>query len=436
MEEEGKIFVGGLSWDTKEDGLTGYFQSFGEVASCVIMRDANTQRSRGFGFVTFRETATVGKVLKAASHLLDGRKIDPKPAVPRGSQPPPVGRAPNGVPRGRPGPEGGRPWQPTAVMGPPGAAASRGPYTGPTKKIFVGGLSPTTTEEDVKSFFSTHGTVTEVILKYDQTNNRMRGFGFVTFDTESVVDELVSKHYVQINTKTVEIKKAEPRNQSNGPNPQFMNRSVPYWDPAYYPYPRGGYGPPPNSGAPYYPNAAYAASPTAAYNGPSYPAYSTGAGAYGASHYGGSGAAPSYGSAGYPSYATTGGYGNASAGGYESYNGSSGQSAHRSSYHTDSGYGAASSGAPAGAYAAENHSPVAPMPYASGGASSSYGQQAAAPSTVTTSSADVHQYAAAAAAYSNEYRSAPATAGPSYAQQSTVGPTPAQQGQQRQYAGY
>lgn len=45
--------------------------------------------------------------------------------------------------------------------------------------------------------------VTEVILKYDQGNHRMRGFGFVTFDSEATVERLVEKHYVTINSKSV-----------------------------------------------------------------------------------------------------------------------------------------------------------------------------------------------------------------------------------------
>lgn len=40
----------------------------------------------------------------------------------------------------------------------------RAPYTGPTKKIFVGGLNTNTTEEDVRSYFSSHGTVSTTVL--------------------------------------------------------------------------------------------------------------------------------------------------------------------------------------------------------------------------------------------------------------------------------
>ena len=52
-QEEGKLFVGGLSWETNQDSLLRYFSRFGEVIDCVVMKNAETGRSRGFGFVTF-----------------------------------------------------------------------------------------------------------------------------------------------------------------------------------------------------------------------------------------------------------------------------------------------------------------------------------------------------------------------------------------------
>ena len=41
-EEQGKLFVGGLSWDTTQDSLLRYFARFGEVIDCVVMKNADT----------------------------------------------------------------------------------------------------------------------------------------------------------------------------------------------------------------------------------------------------------------------------------------------------------------------------------------------------------------------------------------------------------
>ena len=48
-----KLFVGGLSWGTTDDGLHGAFSRFGEIVEAKVITDRETGRSRGFGFVTF-----------------------------------------------------------------------------------------------------------------------------------------------------------------------------------------------------------------------------------------------------------------------------------------------------------------------------------------------------------------------------------------------
>jgi len=46
-----------------------------------------------------------------------------------------------------------------------------------TKKIFVGGLSATTSLEDIKAYFEQFAKVKEAMLAYDKVTNRHRGFG-------------------------------------------------------------------------------------------------------------------------------------------------------------------------------------------------------------------------------------------------------------------
>ncbi|UJR35422.1 hypothetical protein I4U23_028179 [Adineta vaga] len=69
-----KMFIGGLSWQTTPENLKNYFTQFGEVLECMIMKDAITKRSRGFGFITFKDANSVENVL-AKDHTLDEKQV-------------------------------------------------------------------------------------------------------------------------------------------------------------------------------------------------------------------------------------------------------------------------------------------------------------------------------------------------------------------------
>jgi len=48
-----KLFIGGLAWHTTDETLQEGFQQFGKVEEAVVVKDRDTNRSRGFGFVRF-----------------------------------------------------------------------------------------------------------------------------------------------------------------------------------------------------------------------------------------------------------------------------------------------------------------------------------------------------------------------------------------------
>ncbi|KAI5070831.1 hypothetical protein GOP47_0015174 [Adiantum capillus-veneris] len=74
--EGSKLFVGGISFRTTEDGLREAFGAHGEVVDAKIIMDRETGRSRGFGFVTYyKEEDADAALSKLNGHNLDGRAI-------------------------------------------------------------------------------------------------------------------------------------------------------------------------------------------------------------------------------------------------------------------------------------------------------------------------------------------------------------------------
>nr|CAB3253735.1 heterogeneous nuclear ribonucleoproteins A2/B1-like [Phallusia mammillata] len=184
-DDAGKLFVGGLSWATTDDKMRDYFSQYGMVIECKVMKDKVTDNPRGFGFVKFENPDSVAAVMKARPHVLDEKQVDAKPCTPKDVQQ-------------------------------KKKEADRLHVT--THKIFVGGLPRDISEEEVKSYFNSFGTVLEVNFAISKLDNKNKGFGFVTFSDADGAQKAISKHYHEVGGKRVEAKKAEPRDSSNRSN--------------------------------------------------------------------------------------------------------------------------------------------------------------------------------------------------------------------------
>lgn len=71
-----KIFVGGLAWETQRDTMRKYFEQFGEILEAVIITDRATGRSKGYGFVTFKDPESARGACMDPTPIIDGRRAN------------------------------------------------------------------------------------------------------------------------------------------------------------------------------------------------------------------------------------------------------------------------------------------------------------------------------------------------------------------------
>ncbi|KAK9072193.1 hypothetical protein SSX86_008625 [Deinandra increscens subsp. villosa] len=71
-----KVFVGGLAWETPMDAMRDHFQKYGDILEAVIISDKTTGRSKGYGFVTFKDPESANKAYEDPSPVINGRRAN------------------------------------------------------------------------------------------------------------------------------------------------------------------------------------------------------------------------------------------------------------------------------------------------------------------------------------------------------------------------
>lgn len=161
-----------------------------------MIRDRNTSRPRGFGFVTFKDEAAIEAVMAKEVHMIDGKEIDVKRSHQKESQ------------------------------------------SSSSKKLFVGGMPNTVTQEDMHGYFSGYGPVTEAQVMYDHMTGRSRGFGFVMFEQEEHAQTCLFGGPHRLNGELVDVKPATPKVSSMNKGPGGMGGGMRDGSFSYpYPYP-------------------------------------------------------------------------------------------------------------------------------------------------------------------------------------------------------
>lgn len=96
--------------------LRDHFGQYGEIESINVKTDPTTGRSRGFAFIVYVDAGSIDKVVAAGEHIINNKKVDPKKAKARHG------------------------------------------------KIFIGGLTPEISDDEIKAFFGQFGNVSFIVF--------------------------------------------------------------------------------------------------------------------------------------------------------------------------------------------------------------------------------------------------------------------------------
>ncbi|KAI1698918.1 RNA recognition motif domain-containing protein [Ditylenchus destructor] len=145
LAQKFKLFVGGLSKETSVETLRKYFSKFGQIVQCAIPRN-EVNGSRGFGYVTLKSQEAINNALNSSPHCIDNKNVNVSLAGPRQRE-----------------------------------------FT-----IIVQKLSPNTTNESLRAFYSRFGELTQCNIKFDRQTGQSRGFGYVSFCSQKELNSAIN----------------------------------------------------------------------------------------------------------------------------------------------------------------------------------------------------------------------------------------------------
>ncbi|CAM6127641.1 unnamed protein product [Calypogeia fissa] len=169
-----KLYVGNLPWSVHSKQLAEVFQDVGNVELVEVIYDRDTQRSRGFAFVTMTTVEDAERAIEMLDKTeLEGRIIKVN------------------FPLQRDGPRMREPRE--YGSRPPRREGGFGGNYGSENKLFVGNLSWSVDDVSLDSLFQEYGKVLEAKVVYDRDTGRSKGFGFVTLSSSAEVNLAISK---------------------------------------------------------------------------------------------------------------------------------------------------------------------------------------------------------------------------------------------------
>ncbi|KAI1702984.1 RNA recognition motif domain-containing protein [Ditylenchus destructor] len=150
LDDKYRIFVGGLLKETSQETLYDHFSQFGDIFACNIVYNEDNL-SQGFGYVVYKSQDSVDSALNSRPHSIDNKVVFVEHA---------------GSPRRR------------------------------ELTLFIGNLSPHTTDESLRGHFSKYGQLTQCNVKTDRQTGQSRGFGYVGFASKEEFERARAAHHI------------------------------------------------------------------------------------------------------------------------------------------------------------------------------------------------------------------------------------------------
>jgi len=170
-----EVFVKSLPFSATEEEVKKFFEGCGAIENVYLLRGRD-RRPKGSGFVRFANKESVAKAVAKNNSELGGRPLTIEEAKPKED----------------------RPAQPRESQ--------------TSTSVFIGNLSYTTTEEDLRKFFEGAGAIKAIRLASDR-NGQSKGFAHIDFETEEQAGKAVQKSGSELGGRTLRVDYANP----NGP---------------------------------------------------------------------------------------------------------------------------------------------------------------------------------------------------------------------------
>ncbi|PPS09227.1 hypothetical protein GOBAR_AA11418 [Gossypium barbadense] len=173
-----KLVINGISTEMNEMILRRHFSAYGKVKHVVVYA------KKSIAFITFVDPSKA-QISLQQQHIILGRKVEVRPAKPKVE----IGK----------------------------------------RKIFVGGLPRSITDEEFKGYFEKFGSIVDAVVIHDKETKRSRGFGFVTYEAEESANLVLRTNFHLLNNKRVEVKKVTPRKEMDKAKVGIILQNNPYF---------------------------------------------------------------------------------------------------------------------------------------------------------------------------------------------------------------